>query len=147
MSSENEDMECEYQPDTSEDETTSSLPQALPSLSQAKYNVAYDNFQKWNMTKGTTPISESVLMKYFTEMAESSKPTTLWGIYSMLKATFRINDNIDITSWLKLRDFIKKQNSGYKPATAKLLTRTEIDKFINEAPDEKWLDLKVWAAG
>ena len=144
MSSEDEDMECEYQSDASEEETPSSLPQALPSISQAKYNSAYSNFQKWNMAKGTTPITESVLIKYFMELAEQNKPSSLYAFYSMLKATLRINDSINISSWSRLRDYLKSQYSGYKPGKAKPFTRKEIEKFIYEAPDEKWLDLKVY---
>lgn len=134
----------EYQPDTPEDEESSlSLPTALTARSKAKYNVAYDNFQKWNTVLGATPVSETVLMKYFTELAEKSKPTTLFAIYSMLKATMRINDNIDISSYSALLKFLKQQNVGYTPVKSHLFTKEEIEKFINEAFDEDWLHYKV----
>lgn len=133
-------MECEYQ---SEEETDSFLSQALPSASKSKYEKAYDDFQKWNVVKGAIPITENVLLKYFRELAVRSRPTTLSVIYSMLKGTLRINDGIEISSYLELLNFIKTKNASYKPKKAKLFTKEEIEKFLTEAPDEYWLALKV----
>ena len=142
-----EDEDMEYRPDESEDEDSSlSLPQALPSASQGRYRLVYDNFQKWNMVLGATPVSETILMKYFMELAEKNKPTTLFGTYSMLKATLRINDNIDISSYSALLKFLKQQNVGYTPVKSQLFTIEEIEKFINEAFDEDWLHYKVGAS-
>lgn len=149
MSSDDEDMECEYQLDSpeeeevEEEETSLSLPQALPSVSQAKYNTAYELFQKWNMVNGATPVTENVLLKYFADLTKRSKPTTLFAVLSMLKATLRINDGIDIAPWSKLFGFVKTQNAGYIPTKANLFTKEEIEKFIDKAPDEEWLDAKV----
>lgn len=133
----------EYQSDSPEEENNLSLRSALPSRSQAGYKTVYKFFQKWNAENGSAPVSESLLMKYFRELAEKSKPTTLCRIFSMLKATLGTNDNIDISSYSTLLKFIKKQNAGYTPAKSKLFTKEEIEKFINEASDEDWLHCKV----
>lgn len=141
MYSEDDDMDCEYRPETPEDilkETHS-----LPFTSRAVYNQTYDHFQKWSKLNGAAPVSEDVLMKYFSELAEKSKPTTLWSCYSMLKATLRSKDDIDINSYSALRDFVKRKNAGYKPVKAKVFTEEEIAKFLHEASDEHWLDVKV----
>lgn len=143
MSSEDEEMEFKYRPDTPEDENDLSPPAGIPSTSQSRYNRIYQDFHKWNKIKGATPVSQAVLLKYFSELAERSKPPTLWAYYSMLKNTLKLYDNTDMHSWSKLRNFIKQQNTGYKSVKSKLFTRTEIEKFINEAPDDQWLDLKV----
>lgn len=116
---------------------------SLPPASKSKYNRIYDEFQKWNKLKGSTPVTEKVLLAYFSELAQRNKPSSLWAYYSMLKATLRINDDTNISPYSKLTTFLKIKSTGYKPASAKMFTKEEIDKFINEAPDEAWLDVKV----
>lgn len=61
----------------------------------------------------------------------------------MIKATFRTNDNIDITSWSQLLDFLKRKNVGYKPVKATCFTESQLETFMNEAPETEWLDVKV----
>ncbi len=118
---------------------------AIPALSKNKYNKAYEYFQKWNKLNGETPVTQNALLKYFMDMADEKKkkPTTLWAYYSMLKSTIRLNDHIDITPWSKVLDYLKRKNAGYKPHKATYFTEGQLEKFINEAPDEEWLDVKV----
>ncbi|XP_037024950.1 uncharacterized protein LOC119066533 isoform X1 [Bradysia coprophila] len=138
MSSDDEDMDAE-----AADSFNKTTYQALPPVSQAKYQNAYQVFQKWNKSNGWCAISEDLLMKYFVELNAKSKPSTLFAIFSMLKATFRINDDIDIAKYSKLIEYIKGRNASYKPAKAKIFTDEEIERFVNEAPDDRWLDVKV----
>ncbi|XP_037024962.1 uncharacterized protein LOC119066538 [Bradysia coprophila] len=138
--SSDEDEDMYYNPDTPEESTKTSI---VPALSKNKYQKAYDDFQKWNKLKGGTPVTQKILLKYFTDLAEKHKPTTLWAYYSMLKATLRTNDNLDITSWSQLLDFLKRKNAGYKPVKATCFTETQLETFMNEAPDTEWLDVKV----
>ncbi|KAJ8911108.1 hypothetical protein NQ315_003370 [Exocentrus adspersus] len=51
-------------------------------------------------------------------------PTTLWSTYSMLKRTLNVKQR-------------------YRPKKSKVLTKLDIDKFLQEAPDETYLLLKV----
>lgn len=120
MSSEDEDMEFKYRPD-SPDEVTKAT-NVIPPLSKDKYNKVYDDFHRWNKLNGAPPITEKVLLKYFSVLSQKNKPTTLWAYYSMIKATLRANDNIDITTWSKVLDFLKRNKAGYTPAKAKLFT-------------------------
>lgn len=149
MSSEDEDLDYQgYRPDSFEEvfkASNTTPPQFLPPVSKTRYNKIYDHFQKWNKehSLGARPISQTVVMDYFADLSEKSKPSTLWAYYSMLKATLRCNDDIDITTWSKLTDFLKRKNVGYKPFKSKVFTEDEVNKFINEAPDEYWLDVKV----
>lgn len=144
MSSDDEDMD--YRPDTLDEMAipANSANTQIPAASREKYNKVYDDFQRWRDTKGTPPVSENVLMAFFTELQAKHKPSTLWVMYSMLKATLRTNDEIDITPWAHLNDYLKRNNVGYKPVKAKIFTEEEIERFMNEAPDEHWLDVKVW---
>lgn len=141
MSSEDEDME--YDTPLTQIKADSLSLEGVPSKSSEKYGKVYDDFQKWNEINGATPVTESVMMKYFLELADKSKPTTLWVYHSMLKSTLRINDNIDISSYAALIKFLKEKNAGYKPVRATTFTEELMDKFMNKAPDEQWLDVKV----
>lgn len=143
MSSEDDD-DMDYCPDyTSKGMDRAVNVNSIPALSKHKYEKAYEDFQKWNKSNGEKPVTQNVLMKYFTEMGEKSKPSTLGAYYSMLKATLRLNDNIDITPWTKILDYLKRKNAGYKPVRATCFTENELETFLNEAPDDQWLDVKV----
>jgi hypothetical protein len=48
-----------------------------------------------------------------------------------------------ISRFHKLVAFLKKQNERYVPKKAKVLTKEQVETFILEAPDEKWLLSKV----
>lgn len=61
----------------------------------------------------------------------------------MLKCTLNLNDNIDISKYMKLTSFLKQNNVGYQPKKAKVLTREQVDKFMIDASDEKYLMIKV----
>lgn len=129
-----------YNPDAAEDVNRSVQ---LPSVSKVKYNKAYQHFQKWKKTKRANSLTPKVLLDYFTELAVRSKPSTLWVTYSMLKATLKFNDDVDIGTYTRVLEFLKEQNVGYKPTKVPVFTDEQIEKFINEAPDEQWLDVKV----
>lgn len=137
MSSEDEDMECDL-PEVVAPKTTQLSP-----LTPIKYMHSNQQFHKWNKSNGNRPISEDVLLDYFANVALKSKPTTLFAMYSMLKATFRSIDKIDISSYSRLSEYLKEKNSGYKPVKSKVFSDEEIYKFIVEAPDYRWLDVKV----
>lgn len=109
----------------------------------AKYNSTYQQFIKWKTSTGNHTISEDVLLEYFTDLATRSKPTTLFAIYSMLKSTFRSNEGIDISNYSRLLEYLKEKNAGYRPIKAKAFTDDEIERFVSEAPDDRWLDVKV----
>ncbi|XP_037024953.1 uncharacterized protein LOC119066533 isoform X3 [Bradysia coprophila] len=140
MSSEDEDMEC--------DAPTSFVKTNPGPMNNtlAKYNQTYLQFRKWNDSNGMRAISENVLLEYFEDVSTRSKPTTLFAVYSMLKSTFRSKENVDIGSYSRLLEFLKVKNVGYKPVKAKAFTDDEIERFVNEAPDDRWLDVKAVCA-
>lgn len=69
--------------------------------------------------------------------------SSLWSKYSMVKSMLMVNENVDISRYLKVRAFLKKQSVGYESKKAKTLSREEIIKFIKEAPDQSYLLAKV----
>ena len=82
-------------------------------------------------------------MAYFKELSKSQKPTTMWSIYSMLKTTIQIYNNININKYGQLISFLKKESKGFQSKKSNILTPEQIKKFIDEAPDDKYLATKV----
>lgn len=117
---------------------------AIPAKSIGRYNQIYTQFQKWKASKDITSNSEAILMTYFEELGINKLSTSLYSSYSMLKATMIINDSVDIASYHMLTKYLKEKSVGHKPKRAKIFTEDEIERFIKEAPDEAWLDVKVY---
>lgn len=120
-------------------ETTFSL---LPNKSKDKYISAYNKFQDWRLAK-QAPITENVLLAHFQQLSTKFKPSSLWSIYSFLKTTLQFYDNINIKTYAILLTFLKRKNENYKPKKAKILTEENIQKFLNDAPNQIFLATKV----
>lgn len=117
----------------------------LPEKSKKRYEMTYDVFKKWCASKAVTNLGEDVLLTYFYERSERLKSSSsLWCVYSMLKTVISTKDNIDISKYEKLKDFLKRKNIGYRPRKSRLFTREDIDKFLIDAPDEIYLMIKVF---
>jgi hypothetical protein len=115
----------------------------LPEKSREKYLKTYEIFNKWRSDKGATNISETVLLSYLIELSHNKQPTTMWSIYSMLKATLKTKHNIHIETYKKLLGFLKRLSVGHKSKKSKVLTASNIEKFLNEAPNCNFLATKV----
>lgn len=143
MSSSDEEiiMEC-TSPEISElgNNTTGQL---LPNKSKERYELCYKQFMDWRQKNDVDSFSETVILDYFSKLAEIFKSSTLWKTYSMLRTTISIKHNINIANYLKLRSFLKGKSDGYQAKKSKVLSAQEINTFINEAPDEIHLSTKV----
>lgn len=115
----------------------------LPPKSKAKYLKAYENFCVWKNSKGAKSFSETVFLAYFQEISKYKQPSTLWSIYSMLKATVSLNNNIQINLYAKLIAFLKRLSEGHKTKKSRVLSAENVDTFLNEAPDDSFLAVKV----
>ncbi|KAJ8959006.1 hypothetical protein NQ317_013094 [Molorchus minor] len=104
---------------------------------------AYNRFKKWCAEKNVQVYSENVLLAYFSENAKNYKPSTLWAQYSMVKSCLIIYDNIDISKFPKLIAFLKRTGDGYQAKKSKILTKSEIDRFLSSADDKEFLMIKV----
>lgn len=114
----------------------------LPAISKDKYMKCYDNFEKWLKEK-KAPITENVLLCYFTELAEKLQPSSLWSIHSRLKATIKLHRNIDISSFTKVISLLKRKKEGHESKSATPLSEDEVKTFIELAPDDIHLAHKV----
>lgn len=116
----------------------------LPEKTRQRYEVSYHQFMNWKEAKDPdSPLSENVLMAYFGELSEKIKPSSLWALYSMLRSTLNIYNNVDITQYLQLRSLLRNKANGYKPQKSKTLTSQEVNQFLEEAPDDPYLFTKV----
>ncbi|XP_063366711.1 uncharacterized protein LOC134655188 [Cydia amplana] len=116
---------------------------SLPEKSREIYFRAYNNFNKWRVENGVYALSETVLLSYFMHLSQTKQPPTMWSIYSMLKATMNIKDDMHIENYSELITFLKGMQVGHNPKKSKMFTFSDIDKFINEAPDIIYLGAKV----
>ena len=78
------------------------------------------------------------MLAYFLEKSEVMKSSTLWSIYSMLKASLILSDNVDISKFGNLVAFLKKKSVGYKAKKSSVLMRQNISQFLLEAPDSQY---------
>lgn len=117
--------------------------QLLPATSKERYSKTYDVFKQWKQSKNVKRTSETVLEAYFHKLAENKRPTSLWAYHSMLKATIKVKENVDISAYHQLNAFLKRQIKGYVPVKAKVFTEAEIQRFIFQTDDSAWLDVKV----
>lgn len=115
----------------------------LQLASKQRYEKMYKTFQNWQELKGTNDISEDTLLAYFLELSRKYKPSTMWAYYSMLKSMISLNFNVNLGTYKHSTKFLKNKSVGYKPVESKAFSREEIDRFISEAPDDIWLDVKV----
>lgn len=115
----------------------------LPEKSCARYNLAYEDFIKWRVNNKTKSLDESVFLVYFDELSKKYKPSTLWSIWSMLRSTMMLRQNVNINDYAKLKSFLKNKTKGYKPKKAAVLTMPQIRQFINNSDDHIYLSTKV----
>lgn len=115
----------------------------LPKKSVAIYEHKYDLFLDWCKKNKVTKYSENVLLAYFSGELKDYKASTLWSIYSMLKSTLKIKHSVDIGNYHKLIAFIKQRYKDYKPKKSGIFDKQQFIKFILEAPDYKYLIIKV----
>lgn len=116
----------------------------VPTLSSPRYEKAYTKFQKWRQMKNPSKsVSPDLVFAYFVDLSEKVKPTSLWSYYSMIKQMLKVNKDIDILNYHKVKAFLKNRGVGYQPKKAKVFTEEEIRKFLQEAPDYEYLAMKV----
>lgn len=141
-SEEEHEMEVCIPPDISQMATEISL-ELLPRKSRHIYEQKYVQLMDWCTEEGVEKVSENVLLTYFSEKAKEFKPSSLWSVYSMLKTTLKIKNDLDISGFHKLTAFLKEKSVGYKPKKSKTLSQDNVSKFLLEAPDREFLMMKV----
>lgn len=130
--------------ETIEETASKIVVNLLPEKSRKIYEKCFKEFCDWCLVKEVDEIhSESVLLVYFAEKAKHFKASTLWSHYSMIKATLSVKNNVDISKYSRLVVFLKRQNTGYQAKKSKILTKEQVHQFLIDAPEEKYLMVKV----
>lgn len=118
--------------------------QLLPRKSGEQYKKQLSEFIKWCKERNVEEFTEEkVLLAYFLEKSKKLKASSLWSVYSMIKATIATDMGVDISKFCKLTAFLKRQNEGYKPKKSKTLDVDNIKEFLEKAPDHEFLGQKV----
>lgn len=144
MSTTSSDEEMDCTPDFIKEEAKIVIENLLPPQSKERYLKAYSDFIKWRSEKKVNSLSESVFITYFNELSKKLQPSSLWSIYSMLKATVITKHDVNIRDYDKLTALLKRQSDGFKSKKSKVFTAEEVQNFLNKAPDETYLAIKVW---
>jgi hypothetical protein len=143
MDSDNEDV-LQLTPPSVVEAASESTLLLLPTKSRLRYEDAYNKFMEWRKkSQVKSSFSENVLLAYFGELSLKISPNTLWTQFSMLRSTLIVHQNVNISSYPKLKAFLKRKAHGYKPKKSKTLTAEQVNKFIKEASDDKYLLQKV----
>lgn len=124
-----------------EDETEEEQP--LPKKSMELYIKKYEDFTKWRKSMKITTTNEKIVLNYFKMLAQKFQPSSLMSVYSMLRIMLKRKEEIDLKKFTKLSSFIKMKCKGYKPKEVDCLSVENICDFLNNAPDEKFLAIKV----
>lgn len=116
----------------------------MPKKSSVQYDIAYNNFLAWCRLKNVEGnFSESVILAYLEEKSKIWNSSTLWSKFSMIKSSALVKNGVDLSKYFKVIAFLKRKNEGYRPKKSKILTLEQVERFINEAPNEKYLMIKV----
>jgi hypothetical protein len=103
----------------------------IPQKSRVVYETTYSRFEEWRSKQKVICINEKVM------------PSTLWGVYSMLRTMISINKNLDLSKYTNLIAFLKRQSEGYCAKKSKSFSKENIEKFLTTANDEDYLMQKV----
>lgn len=68
----------------------------VPQVSRSIYEAAYNKFMEWRKNKNVKSFFEPILLTYFSLLAETKLPSTLWSTYSMLRNMIDIEHKINI---------------------------------------------------
>lgn len=136
-------VEAVYTPPRVKESAQNATLELLPSKSREVYENSYARFMNWRKEEKVASFSEDVIIAYLANLSTKVKPSTLWGHYSMLKATLNVKHGVNIKNYPKVVPYLKRKSDGYKPKKSKTLTKEEINKFLSEAPDNKYLFTKV----
>lgn len=61
----------------------------------------------------------------------------------MIKSSALFKNGVDVSKYFKVKAYLKRKSQGYRPKKSKILTQEQVERFMNEAPDEKYLMVKV----
>ncbi|KAJ8981101.1 hypothetical protein NQ317_005419, partial [Molorchus minor] len=106
----------------------SALSDLIPKKSKRQYEKCYSEFKDWCDKQNVKTMSENILLAYLMQQSK----------FCLLN----IQEGIDVRKFLKLVPFLERKAVGYQAKKSKVFTREQIDSFLKEANDNKYLMLK-----
>ncbi|PSN54398.1 hypothetical protein C0J52_21891 [Blattella germanica] len=80
------------------------------------------------------------------EQSKVFAASSLWCTYSKLKTILRVREKVDVSSFTNVVSFLKKMSVRHVPRKSNVLSRSQIDEFLLNAPDDVFLLIKVVTA-
>lgn len=115
----------------------------LPIKSKEKYDKEFKRFNDWRQAKGIRGVDENIILAYFANLRKNFKISSLWSKYSMVRSTLSLYEGVDISKFSKVIAYLKAEGRTYTPKKAKVFEKNDIEKFLTDAPDNKYLMMKV----
>lgn len=138
------DVELENTPPEITNYANNITENLLPQKSKSEYEKFYQMFRDWQQEKKTDSFSENVFIAFFGNLLlKKWKSSTLWKVYSILKATINVKHDIDISRYKKLKSLLKRSSDNYVAKKSKIFTEENVKHFLENAPNEIYLATKV----
>ncbi|KAK4885098.1 hypothetical protein RN001_001369 [Aquatica leii] len=137
----NEELSCT--PPEIREIAQNTISNLIPAKSKHVYDKQYIKFEKWCREKKVTKITKNALLAHFELQRHNYKSSTLWSMYSMLRCSLNLHQNVDISKFNKLHALLKQASVGYVSKKSKILEEDNINKFIYEADNDLYLAMKV----
>ncbi|XP_037033653.1 uncharacterized protein LOC119072515 isoform X2 [Bradysia coprophila] len=114
----------------------------------------YDEFMSWRKSWNINSLTEEVFIEFFREAAQTLPPELLRTLFFTLKNRMRSVHNVNLMEFASLNAFVQQKGSiGTKNTHGKAkktgtrvtinFSNDEINKFLTEAPDSKYLAVKT----
>ena len=117
----------------------------IPEKSRHMYEQAYRHYLEYcrerKITRGAHYAQENVF-KYISALLEQYAPTTVRSRYSMLKTLIQVHDDIEL-KLPRVEKLLEIKEKKFDKKKSKVFTRTEIQTFMDTAPDGSFLTTKV----
>ncbi|KAJ3659618.1 hypothetical protein Zmor_011298 [Zophobas morio] len=84
----------------------------LPLKSKNAYEKVYVSFQDWKNKNRIKEVTEDVILAFLDMRSQKLSPCSLWPEYSMLKATLKAKENIDIEKFEEIKTFLQEADDG-----------------------------------
>ncbi|XP_044260438.1 uncharacterized protein LOC123008614 [Tribolium madens] len=125
-----------------EDVMNEAVGKVVPVKSKILCEKEYNCFCNWRNKKNARGVDEKIILAYISERSKTVKSSSLWSYHSQLKKMLLVKENVDINRFHKVKAFLKQHSVGHRAKKSKVFTREELERFLDTAPDDKFLLLK-----
>ncbi|XP_044264585.1 uncharacterized protein LOC123011281 isoform X2 [Tribolium madens] len=132
-----------FVPEDVMNEALEAVGKVVPVKSKILYEKEYNCFCNWRNIKNARGVDEKIILAYISERSKTVKSSSLWSYHSQLKKMLLVKENVDINRFHQVKAFLKQHSVGHRAKKSKVFTGEELERFLDTAPDDKFLLLKV----